>query len=94
MTASTSTRIEELRQTTTRAILNFEIWWVYKSSDTRPKYVGVMNEYQPFFVTAIHAHFVALLVALYSLYETRPDTHNVPQLLNGLKSEGSLSAGE
>jgi hypothetical protein len=53
-----------------------------------------MNNYHPFFVVAIHAHFVACVDALYSLYETRPDTHNIPQLLTKLKSDGHLSDEE
>jgi len=73
--------IEELRDTVRVAWLNYEIWWVYKSTDTRPEYVDTMNRYPLFFQTSIHAHFVALLVALYRLYETRDDTYNIPTLL-------------
>jgi hypothetical protein len=87
---SVSERIDELRQQALRAALNYEVWWVYRSSDTRPKYVDVMNRYTVLFATAIHAHFVAMLVALYSLYETREDTHSIPQLLETLRTEGKL----
>ena len=82
--------ISELRHTITVAGLNYEIWWVYKSKDTRPVYVEVMNRYGLFFQTSIHAHFVALLVALYRLYETRDDTFNIPSLLKILKAEARL----
>ncbi len=83
--------ISELRHTTTVAGLNYEIWWVYKSKDTRPVYVEAMNRYGLFFQTSIHAHFVALLVALYRLYETRDDTFNIPSLLKILKDDARLS---
>jgi hypothetical protein len=82
--------ISELRHTITVAALNYEIWWVYKSKDTRPVYVDVMNRYGLFFQTSIHAHFVALLVGLYRLYETRDDTFNIPSLLKMLRAEKKL----
>jgi hypothetical protein len=82
--------ISEIRHTITVAGLNYEIWWVYRSKDTRPEYVEVMNRYGLFFQTSIHAHFVALLVELYRLYETRADTFNVPSLLKILRAEARL----
>lgn len=82
--------INELYHTATVAGLNYEIWWTYKSKDTRPGYVDVMNKYALFFQTSIHAHFVALLVALYRLYETRDDTFNIPSLLKMLRDESRL----
>lgn len=82
--------ISELRHTITVAGLNYEIWWVYKSKNTRPTYVETMNRYSLFFQTSIHAHFVALLVELYRLYETRDDTFNIPSLLKMLREQGRL----
>jgi hypothetical protein len=82
--------IEELRDTVRVAWLNYEIWWVYKSTDTRPEYLDTMNRYTLFFQTSIHAHFVALLVALYRLFETRDDTYNIPTLLKLLRDQGSF----
>ena len=73
--------ITELRDTVTVAGLNYEIWWIYKEKNSRKKYVDTMNGYTMFFQTSIHAHFVALLVALYRLYEKRSDTINIPGLL-------------
>jgi len=73
--------IEELQHTAVVAALNYEIWWTYKEKESRAKYVNTMNLYTLFFQTSIHAHFVALLIALYRLYETRDDTLNVPGLL-------------
>lgn len=83
--------ISELRHTTTVAELNYDIWWVYKDKETRPIYTETMNRYGMFFQTSIHAHFVALLVVLYRLYETRNDTFNIPSLLKILKTEKRLS---
>ena len=86
--------ISELRHTVTVAGLNYEIWWVYKGSDTRPSYLQTMNRYTPFFNTSLHAHFVATLVALYRLYETRNDTFNVPKLLDRVRSERLFQASD
>lgn len=85
--------IEELRHTVTVAGLNHEIWWTYKSKDTRPQFLDVMNEYSIFFQTSIHAHFVALLVSLYRLYETRKDTYNIPTFLELLEKDAVLPSG-
>ena len=82
--------ISELRHTITVAGLNYEIWWIYKSNNTRPGNIEAMNRYRLFFQTSIHAHFVALLVALYRLYETRNDTFNIPSLLKILREEARL----
>lgn len=73
--------LHELRQAASHAALNYEVWWVYKSADTRPLFVDTMNRYPIFFATAIHAHFVAMVSALYRIYETRNDTHNLKTLL-------------
>ncbi len=83
--------VEELRRTTTVAWLNYEIWWVYKEKDTRKEYLSTMNMYGAFFQTAIHAHFVALLLELYRLYETRKDSYNISAFLKLLKSRKAVS---
>lgn len=90
MRADIDRYIAELRHTTSVAGLNYEIWWVYKSKNTRPAYVDAMNRYTLFFQTSIHAHFVALLVELFRLYEKRRDTFNIPSLLRILKKEARL----
>ena len=82
--------IKELQHTVTVAGLNYEIWWVYESQDTKPKYLNTMNRYPLFFQTSIDAHFVATLVALYRLYETRKDTYSIPSLLRILRNQQAL----
>lgn len=82
--------IKELQDAAIAAGLHYDIWWALKSKDTRPKYIDVMNRYVTYFRASISAHFVAMLVALYRLYETRKDTHNFPTLLERLEADGSL----
>lgn len=92
MPSQISDHLYELRQAATYAALNYEVWWVYKSSDARPRYVDTMNRYNIHFATAIHAHFVAMIAALYRIYETRGDTHNFKTLLSAIaRSHGPAS---
>ncbi len=85
-----SNYVEELRLTMIGAGLNYDIWRVYTNPDTRKEYLRTMNRYPLFFTNSIHAHFVAMLVALYRVYETRPDTYNIPALLKHVQTEKIL----
>jgi hypothetical protein len=83
--------VKSIQGTIIAAEHNHDIWWIYKSKETRPKFIDVMNSYLAFFQTSIHAHFVAMIIALYRLYETRHDTISLPQLLKILDRDHSLS---
>jgi len=74
------TYIDDIRHAVTAAELNYDVWWVLKENDTREQFIDVMNNYGLFFQTSIHSHFVALLVALYRIYEKRKDTINIKEL--------------
>jgi hypothetical protein len=87
--------IGELQQTMIVAVVNYDIWRVF--TDTRSKYAEAMEIYNQFFRTSIHAHFVALVIAVYRLYETKPsrgktDTFNIPTLLTKLTNSGDIPA--
>lgn len=86
--------IDELRQSVTDAGLNYEVWWAYSGPESRPKYVKGMRKYNLLFQVAIHAHFVAVLVPLYRIYETRNDTYNIPGLIKMMKSNTNLKSEE
>ncbi len=83
--------IKAIRDTIVAAEHNHDIWWIYRSRDTRPKFIDVMDRYLAFFETSKYAHFVAMIIGLYCLYETRRDTISLPQLLKLLDSDHSLS---
>lgn len=85
--------IEDIIDTIIAADNNRDIWIIYKSKDTRPQFSDVMESYCGFFSTSIHAHFVAMIIALYRLFETRPDTISFPQLIKLLKEKNRLSEG-
>lgn len=87
---SVKKQIKELQHTVHVAGLNFDIWWTYKQRRSRRRFVDVLNRYPLFFQTSIHAHFVALVIAIYRLYETRKDTYNIPRLVAQLETEATL----
>ena len=83
--------VNELQNALTVAGLNYEIWWVYKEKESRKRFVDTLNTYPLFFQTSLHAHFVAMIVSIYRLYETRKDTINMPQLIKKLKNQNTIS---
>jgi len=82
--------IKELRNTLVIAGLNYEIWAFYKEKDNRNKFIDTLRIYKPFFEISLHAHFVAMIIAIYKLFETRSDTVNMHQLIELLKKEGVI----
>lgn len=78
--------VQELQRTITVSRLNYEIWRIYQEKENR----AILEIYSLFFKTSLHAHFVAMIVSLYRLYETRKDTVNLPQLIKLLKIKGSI----
>ncbi|NOS73419.1 MAG: hypothetical protein HOP36_02520 [Methyloglobulus sp.] len=78
--------ISELRQTVSIANLHYEVWWVFKDKENGSKYIKTLNQYNLFFQTTIQAHFVATIISLYRVYETRKDTYNIQALINRLEN--------
>jgi len=83
--------IKNIRDTILAANQNHDIWWVYKHKDTRSKFLDIMNHYPAFFQTSLHAHFAAMVIQLYRLFETRQDTISFPQLIRLLDGNSKLS---
>jgi len=79
--------LEELIHTTHVASINYEIWWVYNNKEDRSKYLNIMNKYSEFFSASIHAHFVAMLMALSKLYENRNNTVNINKFLISIRNK-------
>lgn len=75
--------LDSLRNACIRASENNAIWRIYKID--RPKHVEVMNEYVGFFRCSIHAHFVAILVAVGVLYKNKNDSYNLHDLITYAK---------
>lgn len=85
------TYLDELKGAISNASDCYGVWWVLIDSDTRPKYNDVLNKYPSFFLANTHAQFVAYVVALYRLQETRKDTINFNSLLTLIEAEGGIS---
>ena len=75
------------------ARLHYGIWYVYKNEIDRPKYVDVMNRYYWFFAPSISAHFVAMLMALSTLYDDGPINVSVSKLLQEIRDTGKTDEG-
>ena len=67
----------------------FDAWWLYESSDSRPQIIQALNRFPEFFRFDSHAHFVAMVNHLASLYEKRQDTINFEALIQEA-SQGQL----
>lgn len=83
--------IKEIGHTVTVAGLNYDIWWTYKKKKYRKILLYIDDFYPLFFKASIHAHFVAVVVSLYLLFETRTDTINFFSLLDLLEKSGKFS---
>ena len=79
--------IRNLQHTLMVAEHNYNIYWIYKGAETQPIYVDSMNHYIGFFYISMHAHFVACIIALYRLFETRQDSISFTRLLKVLGPE-------
>ncbi len=90
MTDEIAKNVKELQNALTVAGLNYEIWWVYKEKESRKHFVDTLNDYPLFFQTSLHAHFVAMIVSIYRIFETRKDTINMPQLVKQLRKSNTI----
>lgn len=86
--------IDELTEAVNDASLNYDIWWVYNAIGSRERYIDALRKYPLFFQASIDAHFIALLVALYRIFETRRDTINVSGLITMVENAGALPVSE
>ena len=59
----------------------FDIWYSFRDESNRPIYKPVTDEFPILFDTTIIACLVSITILLYSVQESRHDTHNIPKLL-------------
>jgi len=55
----------------------FDIWSELQNGNKRREYEPVVESYPIFFETTVIAHLIAISTLLYSVGETRDDTHNI-----------------
>jgi hypothetical protein len=85
-------RLETVGELVVRTRIFYDLWWLYENVETRPQILDKMNHYPEFFRYDSHAHFVAFVVHLAGLFETRGDTINLPALQSELTGAGLLDA--
>ncbi len=84
-------KLDILAQIVLRARTFFDLWWIYESSQTRPKYLPAMNRYSEFFRFDSHAHEVAYTTYFCQIFEDHSKTLNIPNVMKEAKTKG-LSA--
>jgi hypothetical protein len=73
--------LEGIRNDVLDARLNFDVYRIYKHTDTRRKYWSVRLSYEAFFATSLRAHFVAMVAALGRLFDADPKSVSLETLL-------------
>jgi hypothetical protein len=82
--SSMKDRIKQVADRVTFASMNYRIWRIYTEPGDRAKYLGVLQRYNSFFRTSLQAHFVATIITLYGLYETRRESISLTRLAQEL----------
>ncbi len=74
-------KLQEVAYRIKFAIMDYRIWRIYTEPGDRAKYLEVLRRYNSFFSTSLRAHFLAVIITLYSLYETRRDSISLSRLV-------------
>lgn len=80
--------LTEISDVLTNASTCFDVWREMQDGPKRALYEPVVEAYPIFFETTVIAHLIAMSTLLYSLLETRRDTHNVPGLISAMRQTG------
>jgi hypothetical protein len=65
-------KVHELIQTVQAADVSFEIWRLLTFKNTNvdtDSHVRAFGAYRQFFIQSVHAHFIALIMALFRLFD-------------------------
>jgi hypothetical protein len=73
-------RLAEISDALVNASTCFDVWHEMRDGRKRTVYEPVVDEYPVVFETTVIAHLIAVSTSLYSILETRHDTHNIPGL--------------
>jgi len=79
-----------LKRDGVEASLNFEVWRVIRDPDTLKFHSETLNQHSAYFQVAVNAHFVAMILPLYRIFERRENSINLPQLIKKLRSNSTL----
>lgn len=86
--------LDRLYEAIQAASLHYHIYHCYKNDVDRPRYAETLNRYIWFFRPSLIAHFVAMIMALTTIYDKRNDVVSIYTLRRELphKSEEQRSA--
>jgi hypothetical protein len=82
--------IETLLAAVQNASLSYDVWITCRSKENHAKFVGSVKLNPVFMPTVSYANFVLFIVTLYAIYETRKDSHNIPQLIRRLSKDSNF----
>jgi hypothetical protein len=85
-------RAKSAAQLAVRARALYDIWWLYESVDTRPRYASTINTYSEFFRYDIHALLVAMTVHVCMLYDKDNRTIGLMHLIKEVEQQNGKSA--
>jgi hypothetical protein len=88
---SIPTYIETLVAATQSAGLSYEIWIACRSKENIEDFNKALKRHPVFVPMLSHVNFVAMMISLYALYETRKDTLNIRQLLKQLSKNPNFA---
>jgi hypothetical protein len=76
--------IARLHDALVYATVDYDIWWVLKGQTYRDRFQSTMERHTDYFSAAMRAHHVATIAGLYSMYEKKGATVNIPNLLDAI----------
>jgi HEPN superfamily AbiU2-like protein len=87
-------RLEEAGKLVIRSRIFFDVWSYFEDRATRRAIIDTMDRFSEYFRFDSHAHFVAFIIHIAALFETRKqrDTINLPDLVKELKQSNQISA--
>ncbi len=73
-------QLEIVTQQIVRAKIFYDIWWLYKSSTTRPLIIETLNDFSEFFRFDEHAHFVSMVIHCAVVWDKSSDNVSLPSV--------------
>jgi hypothetical protein len=74
-----------------RARIFFDIWFYFEAKETRSSILNTMQEYSEFFRFMPHAHQVAFIVTIATLFDKSRNTISLPHLVREMTRSKQLS---
>ena len=88
------TALIEIIERAVDLVRSHAIWYELVNPENQLKYEAIFRDYEDFFESTAHAHFQAIAVIVYQLFENRKkkDTKSFPHLIDHLESKDHVFA--